>query len=156
MTRHLNFRVGKPARLYKGPAWASSHYLAGYAALLKAILRRKELDMEQEITSVERKKKKKVSEWLLSDKQIDEAIWAIDRRRSLKRWWSGDPELRAIAQAQLRKVIEVISRRQDECMADLGLLFAHGVRKLDLVPISGKAWEELKGEAGLGGQEEVK
>ena len=142
MTRHLNFRVGKPARLYKGPAWASSHYLAGYAALLKAILRRKELDM--------------VSEWLLSDKQIDEAIWAIDRRRSLKRWWSGDPELRAIAQAQLRKVIEVISRRQDECMADLGLLFAHGVRKLDLVPISGKAWEELKGEAGLGGQEEVK
>ena len=142
MTRHLNFRVGKPARLYKGPAWTSSHYLAGYAALLKAILRRKELDM--------------VSEWLLSDKQIDEAIWAIDRRRSLKRWWSGDPELRAIAQAQLRKVIEVISRRQDECMADLGLLFAHGVRKLDLVPISGKAWEELKGEAGLGGQEEVK
>ena len=38
---------------------------------------------------------------LISDKRIDEAIESVDKRQSLLRWWSGGPELRAIAQAQL-------------------------------------------------------
>lgn len=38
---------------------------------------------------------------LITDQQIDEAIEAVNPRLSLQYWWSGDPELRAIAQAQL-------------------------------------------------------
>ena len=55
----------------------------------------------------------------------------------------------AVAQAQLRKVIEVISRRSDECSAAFGILLAHGVNELTFMPVSGKAWNELKKEAGL-------
>ena len=47
---------------------------------------------------------------LISDKQIDEAISSIDKRQSLKGWWSGGPELRAIAQAQLNADWEYFMR----------------------------------------------
>lgn len=47
---------------------------------------------------------------LISDKQIDEAIESIDKRQSLKGWWSGGPELRAIAQAQLDADWEYFTR----------------------------------------------
>ena len=80
-----------------------------------------------------------MSEWLLTRKEIKDM--------PVPSPFNFENYDRAIAQAQLRKVIEVISGRQDECMADLGLFLAQ--RKVNFVSISTKAWGELKGEAGL-------
>jgi len=37
---------------------------------------------------------------LISDEEIDKAIQDSPKGKSLIKWWSGDPELRAIAKAQ--------------------------------------------------------
>ena len=70
-----------------------------------------------------------MNEWLLSDTEL-RALEAKYNAMPLSAYLhTPTKEHRLVAQAQLRKVIEIISRRSDECSA--------------------KAWNELKKEAGL-------
>ena len=80
-----------------------------------------------------------MNEWLLSDEEIDAFNYYGGSVVSEDNW-----NLRGMLQAQLRKVIEAVERRESESMNDIEHPFSANYTLISL-----KAWQELKKEAGL-------